>query len=499
MELQKICIALVALMLAAIVIVPWVSAVNQATDVEGRGDIPYLYNDVSVYAANTQNSMGYSASPYFRPAKTTILSRLSSDYIFHFNGHGYPGKFQVSDSSDVWITGTELNSYSYPNMKFALFQCCNCGQTSSTNGNLVASIVGHGSGSTCAFGYAQELLTIGGAIQYSQGFWDAARGGSSPSTSHFSAMSRLQSSGVCQYTDDSYCHYTSLVSSGICSSSLVTSKAALNSDSIEDLTSGSMVIADEIFDEGKNKIREFSGIDDIQLRFSGLVKGRGVDHYTFTSDKGLFVINSATGRVEFAQFNDDTRKDLAIDQEEAYKIAETYMLKKTAGQTSSAYENSLKNSFAGQNQHNSFDTDYIFVWRGELHPDCLLDTICQSITGPDSTTVIVSSTGQIRLYSEFMNQLDTKLDLIPSLTEEQAREIAYDYYEKQGVTINTAEKTSDGLWIWSDSANDHGWISQERQFLAWVFYVKDEGEIIKGGQIAVDAHDGHIINYAAIT
>ena len=355
MKLRKNCIALLALLVAAMVIVPCVSAAKQATDVEGRGDISYLYNDVSVYAATQQNSMGYSAHSYLRPGKSTVLSRLSSDSIFHFNGHGYPGKFQVSDQSNIWITGTELNSYSFPNMKFAMFQCCNCGQTSSTDGNLVASIVGHGSGSTCAFGYAQELLTIGGAIQYSQGIWDAARGGSSPSTSHFSALSRLQSTGVCRYTDDSYCHYTSLVSSGICSSSLVTSKTTGNSESSEITIPENTMISDEIIKDAKNQIRQFTGTDDIQLQYSGTENGRGSEHYSFISDKGLFVVNSATGRVEFAQFNDDNARREVITQDHAYTIAESYMMQKNSGLSNGSGKNFLKNTFTAQNQHNPSD------------------------------------------------------------------------------------------------------------------------------------------------
>ncbi|NMB78292.1 MAG: hypothetical protein GYA23_04280 [Methanomicrobiales archaeon] len=495
MKLHKLSIVLLAFLLAGMAMVPCVSALKQATDVEGRGDISYLYDDVSVYAANTQNSMGYSASPYFRPAKSTILSRMTSDYIFHFNGHGEPGKFQISDSSDVWITGTELSSRSFPNMKFALFQCCNCGVTSSSDGNLVASVVGHGSGSTCAFGYAKDLLTINGAIQYSQGFWDAAQGGSSPSSSHYSALSRLQSSRACRYTDDSYCHYTSLVASGICSSSLVTSRAAVPKTESIEVGIPESTISTDIVNDAKSKIGKFTGTEVTGLKYIGSEKSHGTEHYSFTSDTARFVINSATGRIEFAQFNDAPVQRVAVDKDEAYTIAESFVMQKSAD-VKRTTKTSLKNTFATLNRHSDSDSDYVFVWREILQP---ADLNAIPIIGPDSVTVIVTSTGQIRLYSEFIDPGTIQIGLEPKLTEEQAWNIASEYYAKQGLNLDAAAKDSKGLMIWDDNANDQGWKSEGKQFLAWVFYARETSDITKGGQIAIDSQDGHIINYAIIT
>jgi hypothetical protein len=474
--------------------VPVVTALPQATDVEGRSDWPALYTDVSVYAANTQNSMGYSANSYLQPAKSTVLSRLSSDSIFHFNGHGLPGSFEVSPGTS--ITGTELNSHSYPNMKFALFQSCYSGQTSSQDGNLVASIVGHGSGTTCAFGYSQELLTIGGAIHYSQGFWDAAAQGNSPSSSHYAALNRLHSQGQCTYTDDTYCHYTSLVVSGICSSSLVSSKGATNSDGIH--LPEKTVVSDEIINNAKEKIRDFTGIRDLQIKYANTEKVRGVEHYSFTSDIGQFTINSETGRVEFAQFNDDKAQRLTINQDQAYKIAESYVMQRNNDLTKTTGKKTLKNVFATQNQHSASDSDYTFVWREMLQSDDLQATTPYEITGLKSVTVIIGSNGQVRLYSEYVEPRDIQINLNPQLTEEQAWGIAKAYYEKQGVNLENSQKKSEGLWVWDDASNDQGWKSEGKQYLAWVFYVKETGDITKGGQIAIDSQDGHIINYGVI-
>jgi len=89
--------------------------------------------------------------------------------------------------------------------------------------------------------------------------------------------------------------------------------------------------------------------------------------------------------------------------------------------------------------------------------------------------------------------------MIPSLTEDQAWDVAEAYFASKGITgITAQEKTVKGLWVYNDAANDIGWPKQDKKFLAWVFYVRHEGKWLTGGLIFVDAHDGHIINVAEI-
>ena len=473
---------------------------NQATDIEGRTDWPALYTDVPVYASNIQNSMGYNAQPYLTPDKTTILSRLPSDSLFHFNGHGEAGRFQIDDQSDIWITGSELNSLSYPNMKFALFQCCNCGQDSTENGNLVSRIAGNGNGQTCAFGFYDELLRINGAIQYAQGFWDAASQGFSPSDSHSAAIQRLDAQQVCVGTPDTHCNYDSLVASGICSQALTIPASMMAGNSWESISDeNSVEIPEGIITNAEKTIAAFTGTPANSLKYQRTEKTPHGDMYEFINDDGWFTIDSITGRVKFARFKAFDKIDNQIEIENAQKQAETFARSKYPEFWITTDEHSVKRTESRVIDHGSLGKEYSFTWRDVYHPQKIESLNRYEITGLAAIHITVSNSGDVTMYSESYVPDEPDIDLIPELTEEQAWDIARLYYKQQGIdNISSADATSYGLVLWDDIWNDLGWPKYDKQYLAWKFFVKQKEQHTIGGEIVIDAHDGQIIDYGEI-
>ena len=75
-----------------------VTALNQATDVEGTDDESLTWNyfeNVIQYAANIQNEDGYTATSYLQPSVSTINARLPSDSIFSLMDTVIPGNFSL--------------------------------------------------------------------------------------------------------------------------------------------------------------------------------------------------------------------------------------------------------------------------------------------------------------------------------------------------------------------------------------------------------------------
>ncbi len=138
-------VVLLALLLAAMAMVPMVGAYQ--TSNYGTN-----YNDgldttgPAQNAQSEQNNMGYSASSYLTSDANSAFSRMASDNIFFFDGHGDAGRilFKQNGVSTI-ITATNLNyprisSYTsgqLDDIALTVYMACNTANTNSINGNLL--------------------------------------------------------------------------------------------------------------------------------------------------------------------------------------------------------------------------------------------------------------------------------------------------------------------------------------------------------------------------
>jgi hypothetical protein len=248
-------------------------------------------------------------------------------------------------------------------------------------------------------------------------------------------------------------------------------------------------------------IHRFIRSDNTSLIFEKSENFGYGDLLTFTGDTGMYVVNNNTGRVQSAQLNySRSSEGLVISQQDAILIAESYAKEKYPQLWDVSPIRSVNVTYQEMIDHGTMGMDYSFVWR-DIWYNPRADVLNHyTITGPDEAQVSVDTQGHVTRYSEVYYPDSPRVNLTPALTEEQAWEIATAYYEKRGVFgILPTEKTASGLWIYDDASNDIGWHKYGKHYLAWVFYVRHQGDRrLMGGQIFIDANDGHIINYGEI-
>ncbi|NMB78291.1 MAG: hypothetical protein GYA23_04275 [Methanomicrobiales archaeon] len=227
---------------------------------------------------------------------------------------------------------------------------------------------------------------------------------------------------------------------------------------------------------------------------------RGGHILTFSGDDGVFVVNATSGRVQFARFNNSKPSaNRVISRQESRHLAESFAREKFPQLWEGSPGHSLNLTLEETQNHGSMGTDTQYIWRDRWYSPGADATRNDTITGARMVRVTVDKWGKILMYSEEFQPDTLLVNLTPVLTEEQAWRIAESEYEKHGVTgILPSEKLSSGLWVYDDSANDIGWPQNGKQYLAWVFSVRHQGTWLMGGQIFIDAHDGHVINYGEI-
>lgn len=265
------------------------------------------------------------------------------------------------------------------------------------------------------------------------------------------------------------------------------------------VTANSSVPA-EVQQRAEEAIHRFIQSDKISLTYEKTDNFGQGDLFTFTSETGIYIVNNNTGRVQFAQLNySHSPESYVISEQDAYLIAESYAKEKYPQLWMNSPIRSVNVSHHEMLNHGTMGTDYLFIWRDIWYnprsdiPDPVV------ITGFNNAQVTVDDHGRVTGYSEVYSADNPPVNLTPALTEEEAWDIANSFYEKQGIRgILPAEKTNQGLWIYDDAANDIGWPKYGEKNLAWVFSVKHQGEWLMGGQVFVDAQDGHIINYGEI-
>ena len=150
--------------------------------------------------------------------------------------------------------------------------------------------------------------------------------------------------------------------------------------------------------------------------------------------------------------------------------------------------------------HGNWGRVFKYVWDEYLYyPDKFTEPHVV-IAGHNETYITVSPyTGEISFYFSSSVPPDPTMSLNPTLTEEQALEIAkvfaakQFYFTERGITPDPSEWKSEGLRVFQEH--------DKAQHLAWVFDVRhrlapDSYSI--GGGVFVDAHDGTILGFNEI-
>ncbi|PKL58565.1 MAG: hypothetical protein CVV34_01665 [Methanomicrobiales archaeon HGW-Methanomicrobiales-5] len=145
MKPKRIGTLLSALLLAAMIIVPCVSAYQASS--YGTSYTDGLDTTTAASTARSeQSSMGYSASYIGNTNANIAFSRMTADNVFFFDGHGSAGQIVFQQSGiDSAITASNpslprLSSYTSGELNdiaLAVYMACNTANSDSTNGNLL--------------------------------------------------------------------------------------------------------------------------------------------------------------------------------------------------------------------------------------------------------------------------------------------------------------------------------------------------------------------------
>jgi len=153
-------ILLSALLLAAMAIVPCVSAYQASSYGTYYSDDYLDTRSVAQTARSELSSMGYSSTYYGNADATDAYNGMAFDQVFFFDGHGDAGmmKFRKSTVS-TFITAdnpgyARISDYSYNSlndMALAVYMSCNSANTGATNGNLMDESTSNGVDSVVGF------------------------------------------------------------------------------------------------------------------------------------------------------------------------------------------------------------------------------------------------------------------------------------------------------------------------------------------------------------
>jgi len=143
MKTKRIGILLSAFLLAAMVIVPGVSAYQASSYGNTYSNLDT--NQVASDAADELYDMGYVSTAHTGyPGATAARNLMSSDNVFFFDGHGSPGIIQFADSNDAYLTARADTGYPHlqtssgqlADIVLAVYMACNTNVASDTYGNV---------------------------------------------------------------------------------------------------------------------------------------------------------------------------------------------------------------------------------------------------------------------------------------------------------------------------------------------------------------------------
>lgn len=177
MKTKKIGILLSAFLLAAMVIVPCVSAYQASSYGTNYGD-GMDTTSIALNARNELKHMGYTSSYFGNRDANTAYNRMTSDQVFYFFGHGDAGRILFKESGlpmtaisadNPYLLPT-ISGHSYSEMNdiaLAIYLACNTANTDSTNGNLLYESTSNGVDTAVGF---SNYITKGQAAYWSDQF-----------------------------------------------------------------------------------------------------------------------------------------------------------------------------------------------------------------------------------------------------------------------------------------------------------------------------------------
>ncbi|MCK9581156.1 MAG: hypothetical protein M0Q92_12035 [Methanoregula sp.] len=142
MKAKKFGILLSALLLAAVAIVPCVSAYQASSYGIDYADALDT-TTVAATAASELSSMGYSSTAYTPyPTVTAARTQMNSDNVFFFDGHGTSGgiefydTFMTAKNTGIYTNYLEGSNGELQDIVLAVFMSCNSAVSHSVYGNL---------------------------------------------------------------------------------------------------------------------------------------------------------------------------------------------------------------------------------------------------------------------------------------------------------------------------------------------------------------------------
>ena len=217
------------------------------------------------------------------------------------------------------------------------------------------------------------------------------------------------------------------------------------------------------------------------------------DLYAFKSDDAVFVASSATGRVQSAKWTGPgpVIPGISSDINQSCERVLEYVKEKYPEIWVSDDNRDINVKSAKKTPFISIDTKYECAWFETIYfPNRKTSPHFNIGVGNSVEIIIDPTTGMIPSYEETYTPLNPTLNLKPTISEEQAGELAKQYFEKSEIVSNLPlDLTNEGLHI---STDENG-----RQYLVWALKVEQHrNHVTYGGLVGIDAHDGHIVYHA---
>lgn len=216
--------------------------------------------------------------------------------------------------------------------------------------------------------------------------------------------------------------------------------------------------------------------------------------YEFRTNAGTFIVNPLTGRVQSAKWTESGPEISGITEDinQSCNIVGEFAKEKypEIWISNTTRDMDLKSA---KKWPLSTETRYECAWFETLYFPDKITSPHYTIGNRNSVNLVIDpSTGQIILYEETYVPLNPTLNLKPSISEEQAKELAKQYFEQNEIVKDLpSEQTSYGLSI---STYNNG-----NQYLVWVIEVVQHRNATFGGLTGIDAHDGDVVWHASIT
>ena len=527
---------IIAILLLFCLVISPVLASGSAVDIEGTTDDSNImcgdhkcdyYEYVVKYAAKQQDAKDCPAAHYLQPSVDTATDRLEKDSIFFFHGHCIPGRIGVAENKiqvlpPRWIFAKNgkgekaLENLVLTNVNFAFFDCCESAGDDPLHGNLIKVAVNRGT--KCAFGFRTDVRNLDPGIVYGQIFWDRARKGDGWTDAHKKALDVLKNDprtrDRCEKQHDT-CGYGTLTSFGgdvACNSALVPNQEANETAPIPIQLPETAPIpiqlpetANITLDQAQAIIRDFTGNPTLNVTYEKSDYERSRNSHKFVTDDADYYVNSVTHHVESIFHRSWSNLVVRpgqneVDLDGAYAIAEQFAKKhypqlwETTNKTGVRLQSKERLDHSLDPENPAYE--YAISWSDEYYYPDKNTPGYLTITGLNYIDISVTPGGEIDTYYERLTPRDESVSLKPDLTEEQAWEIAKKYFlDVDNSELTDEDRISLGLDL-MDFSNPFG-VTDGKQTLTWHFSEKNnEEEHRNGGDIAVDAHDGHVVLYS---